>query len=167
MMIIVHGLKASGILSEWFSDNYLKANPAKHHVLLSETCDTQSIVANISIASSCCGKLLGIIIDQKLSFESHIESLCKKASQKLNRLSRMASSLKFEQRKWLLNAFITAKFSYAPVIWMFYCRKLNNRINYIHERTLRLVYKITLDLLMNYYLEITILGFITVTYKNL
>ena len=53
----------------------------------------------------------------------------------------MASSLKFQQRKLLLNAFITAQFSYTPVIWMFHSRKLNNRINYIHERALRVVCK--------------------------
>ena len=53
----------------------------------------------------------------------------------------MASSLKFEQRKLLLNAFITAQFSYASVIWMFHFRKLNNQINHINERVFRLVYK--------------------------
>ena len=133
--------QASDILSKWFQDNYLKANPDKYHVLLSETSETQLIVKNVPIASSCCEKLLGIKIDHKLSFEPHVESLCKKASQKLNALARMASSLKFKQRKLLLNAFITSQFSYAPVVWMFHSRKLNNRINRIHERAIRLVYK--------------------------
>ena len=133
--------KASDNLSKWLIDNCLKANPGKYHVLLSETSETQLIVENVPIASSCCGRLLGIKIDQKLSFEPHVDSLCKKASQKLNALARMASSLKFKQRKLLLNAFITAQFSYAPVIWMFNSRKLNSRINHIHERALRLVYK--------------------------
>ena len=36
---------------------------------------------------------------------------------------------------------ITAEFSYAPSIWMFYSRRLNNRINHIHERALRLMFK--------------------------
>ena len=126
---------------KWFIDNCLKANPDKYHVLLSETSDTQLIVENVPIAISSCEKLLGIKIDQKLSFEPHVDSLCKKASQKLNALARMISSLKFKQRKLLLNAFITAQFSYASVIWMFHSRKLNNRINQIPERALRLVYK--------------------------
>ena len=133
--------QASDILSKWFQDNYLKANPDKYHVLLSETSETQLIVKNVPIASSCCEKLLGIKIDHKLSFEPHVESLCKKASQKLNALARMASSLKFKQRKLLLNAFITSQFSYAPVVWIFHSRKLNNRINHIHQRAIRLVYK--------------------------
>ena len=128
-------------MSKWFQDNYLKANPDKYHVLLNETSETQLIVKNVPIASSCWEKLLGIKIDHKLSFEPHVESLCKKASQKLNALTRMASSLKFKQRKLLLNAFITSQFSYAPVVWMFHSRKLNNRINRIHERAIGLVYK--------------------------
>ena len=49
--------------------------------------------------------------------------------------------MKYKQRKLLLNAFIIAQFSYAPVIWMFHSRKLSNRINHIYERALRLVYK--------------------------
>ena len=44
-------------------------------------------------------------------------------------------------KQLLLNAFITSHFSYARVVWMFHSRKSNNRINKIHERTLRLVYK--------------------------
>ena len=133
--------QASDILLKWFIDNYLKANPDRYHVLLSEKSESQFIVKNIPIASSSYEKLLRIKIDQKLSFEPHVDSLCKKASQKLNALAWMVSSLKFKQRKLLLSAFITAQFSYASVIWMFHSRNLNNRINHIYERVLRLVYK--------------------------
>ena len=123
-------------------DNYLWANTDKYHVRLSEVSEAQLIVQNGPIASSCCEKLLGIKIDHKLSFEPHAELLCKKASQKLNALARIVSSLKFKQKKLLLNVFITAQFSYAPVVWMFHSGKLNNQINHIHERALlRLVYK--------------------------
>ena len=80
------------MMSKWLIDNYLKANPDKDHVLLKETSDTQLIVENVPIASSSCEKLLTIKIDQKLSFEPDVESLCKKASQKLNALSQMVSS---------------------------------------------------------------------------
>ena len=92
--------QASDILSKWFIDNYLKANPDKYHLLLSETSETQLIVENVPIASSCCEKLLGIEIDHKLSFESHLESLCKKASQKLNALARMTSFLSLSKENY-------------------------------------------------------------------
>ena len=38
-------------------------------------------------------------------------------------------------------AFTESQFSYCPLVWMFcHSRKLNNRINLIHERGLRMVY---------------------------
>ena len=40
-----------------------------------------------------------------------------------------------------MNAFITSQFSYCPLVWMSHSRTMNNRINKIHEKTLRLVYK--------------------------
>ena len=35
--------------------------------------------------------ILGVIIDNKLNFKSHISELCKKASQKIATLSRLSS----------------------------------------------------------------------------
>ena len=87
-----------------------------------------------------CEKLLGIKIDSKPMFDDHVKSLCKKASQKLNALSRVAYQLDFNERKPLMSAFIASQFFYAPVVWMFHSRKQNNHINRIHERALKAVY---------------------------
>ena len=45
-----------------------------------------------------------------------------------------------DKEKILLNSFITAQFNYCPLIWMCHSRTLNNKINRIHERALRIVY---------------------------
>ena len=67
--------------------------------------------------------------------------MSKKAGQKLNALSRIASCMTFDQRRIILNSFITSDSPYCPIVWMFHGRKLNERINHIHERALRIVYK--------------------------
>ena len=67
--------------------------------------------------------------------------MSKKAGQKLNALSRIASCMTFDQRRLILNSFITSDSPYCPIVWMFHSRKLNERINHIHERALRIVYK--------------------------
>ena len=103
----------------------------------------------MAISNSKCEKLLGLHIDNKLTFEPHIRFLCKKSSQKLNVFARIAYSLKIDQRKLLLNAFITSQFS-APVVWIFHNRKLNDHINRIHKRTLRLYIKTIIQRLMNF-----------------
>ena len=40
-----------------------------------------------------------------------------------------------------MKSFIIYQLSYCPLIWMTYSRWLNNKINHIHERALRIVYK--------------------------
>ena len=39
-----------------------------------------------------------------------------------------------------MKAFIMSQFSYCPLVWMCHSRTLNNKINNLHERALRLVY---------------------------
>ena len=46
-----------------------------------------------------------------------------------------------EKLQRLMKAFVLSHFSYCPLLWMFYDRALNNRINHIHERALRIAYK--------------------------
>ena len=46
-----------------------------------------------------------------------------------------------EKLRILMKTFIDAQFNYCPLIWMFHSRTLNNKINKLHERALRLVYK--------------------------
>ena len=40
-----------------------------------------------------------------------------------------------------MKSFIESQFSYCPLIWMFHSRKMEHRINNIHERALRVVYE--------------------------
>ena len=132
--------RASVKLFEWFKDNNLKANADKSHLLIS-TDNKQKIKINETvICSSKAEKLLGILIDNKLTFDQHVSNLCVKANQKLHALSRISSYMSTKKRKLIMNSFITSQFGYCPLVWMFHSRELNNRINRIHERSLRIVY---------------------------
>ena len=64
-----------------------------------------------------------------------------KASQKLHALSRVSNFMTLNQRKTIMNSFILSHFGYCPLFWMFHDRKFNHRINRLHERALRIVYK--------------------------
>ena len=86
-------------------------------------------------------KLLGILFNNKFDFDEHVTSLCRKAFQKLNALARVAHYMNLAQRRLIMNAFIFLQFEYCPLVWMFHGRKLNNRINNIHERALRTVFR--------------------------
>ena len=46
-----------------------------------------------------------------------------------------------QERRTIMKSFVTSQFSYCPLIWMFHSRRLNNKINSIHEGALRITYQ--------------------------
>ena len=124
----------------WFNFNGMKANPDKCHLLLSSNENCNALIGNYTIENSKQQKLLGVLLDNNLSFEKHINNLCTKASQKLSALCRVSSFMSTGQKRIIMKAFINSQFGYCPLVWMNHSRKIHNRINRIHERALRVVY---------------------------
>ena len=138
--VCVSSVKQALEMLSWFSSNGMKANPDKCHFLLNGTESYKAKIGGHTIESSKQQKLLGVIIDNKLTFEKHLDNLCNRASQKLNALCRVSSYMSTEQKRMIMKAFINSQFGYCPLVWMNHSRKLNQRINKIHERALRVVY---------------------------
>ena len=70
-------------LLKCFHENHMKANADKCHLLVTTNSAVSANIEEFVINNSNEEKLLGKKIDTKLSFENHVSSLCKKASQKL------------------------------------------------------------------------------------
>ena len=118
---------ASGDAIKWFQRNCMIANPGKFQsiIICKEKKQLDSVtltINNKSIQPSGSVKLLGIEIDNSLSFESHISSLCRKAAGQLNALFRLKPYLKEAQKMILVNTFVQSNFNYCPLIWHF-CSK--------------------------------------------
>ena len=61
--------------------------------------DSYPLNINLEVINSeNCVKLLGVEIDNKLSFEKHISTLGKKASNQLNTISRIQKFMGFKER---------------------------------------------------------------------
>ena len=97
-------------------------------------------VGNEKIWDSNPVKLLGITIDNKLKFNEHVTNICMKASRKISALSGMSNFLSFDKKRIIFKAFFESRFKYSPLFWMFHGREVNQRINRLHERILRIVY---------------------------
>ena len=128
-------------LLNWFRDNEMKPNEAKSNLLVSKVDNLSINVGNEMVHASTFVKLLGITIDYKLNFTEHINNICRKASQKFHALARVAKYINSDKLRIIMKAFFDSQFNYCPLVWMFHSRTLNNKINRLHERTLRLVYK--------------------------
>ena len=82
----------------------------------------------------------------------------------LHALARISHFMSFEQKKKVMNAFISSQFNYCPLIWMCHSRSCNARINKIHERALRIVYS---DNISSYEQLLENSGSIKIHHKNL
>ena len=60
--------------------------------------------------------ILGITIENKLNFDSHIRNMCKNSDQKLNALSRILLFLNKDQKRSILNVMMKSQFSYCLLI---------------------------------------------------
>ena len=134
---------ASNKAMEWFRYNGMKLNSKKCHLLVSGHKNECMIcnIGNSQVIETHLVKLLGVNIESELTFNSYLKTVCKKASKKLSALSRLCSIIPLVQRKSLMQAFVISQFSYSPLVWMFHSRKLNTKINDLHYRALRMVYR--------------------------
>ena len=91
LSIIIENLKTGFLkISKWFHKNFMVLNPDKFHfMVLGDLNCTCNFTCNGTIESSKEEKVLGITIDDKLTFTSHLGHIIKKANQKLHALSRV------------------------------------------------------------------------------
>ena len=129
------------ILFKWLNGNYMKVNTGRSHLLVSRNVRATAKIDNDYIGSEKEQVLLGLTIDSNLTFENRINNICKRASQKLNALARVVPYMSMQKRRIIMKSFVTSRFGYCPLIWMFHSRRLNNKTNSIHERALKITYQ--------------------------
>ena len=108
--------------------------------LSSSNSEVSLTIGNQKIKSSKFEKLLGIKLDSKLNFNSHLHDICQKTGQKLNAISRITSCMNFEKKRLLVNAYFYSQFNYCQLVWMCHNQIKNSKINRLLERCLRLIY---------------------------
>ena len=101
-------------------------------ILGKDTRNETFILKGLVMKNSKEQETLGVTIDNKLTFKSHIKNLCNKASQKIGALSRLSNHLNDSQKRLVLNSTVKSQFSYYPLVWMFCSIKSNNMINKVH-----------------------------------
>ena len=85
-------------------------------------------------------KLLGVTIDSRLSFSEHVNSACKKASQRISVLMRLRNRIPIKAKLQLYKAAVLPYLTYCHLVWHF-CRASDSRkLEWLQERGLRVVY---------------------------
>ena len=74
-------------------------------------------IGNNEIESENSVALLGITIDNRLSFDDHIAKICNKSSMQLNAISRLKKYMSQKELEVDFNSFIYSNFNYCSLVW--------------------------------------------------
>ena len=113
----------------------MKANPGKFHILLSNK-KTEK-VTNKGTDFKCRRE---ITLDSELKFVKYITDICNKGIQKIHVLFRVTYYMSLNERRLLMKTFVEFHFNYHSFIWMFHPKRLNKKINDVHEKALRIIF---------------------------
>ena len=98
-------------LLRWFKENSMKANPKKFQFMILGKTSRQPITLNINqikVKESQKVLLLGLTIDNQLTFKDHVDMICSTANYKLHALRRIRKYLTPVKARLLYNAFINS-----------------------------------------------------------
>ena len=128
--------------SKWFQSNGMGLNVNKCLSMWvgsnSEDLALQLRNRNLQLSSSM--KLLGITIDNALTFHEHVSDLVRKVSNQLQVLKRHKRLIPTGAKKRLYVSFILPHLNYCSVIWL-HCGKKNvDKLEKINERCLCFVF---------------------------
>ncbi len=103
-------------------ENHMWANPVKFQCIVHTKAPTLNFSISLGetdIRPSDIVDLLGMIIDDKLSFGQHVKKIIHKAGLKLNALRRPSKWLDQDVRLEYERTFVLSNFQYCPLIWYF------------------------------------------------
>ena len=99
----------SMMLLQWSSDNQMKANISKCHLLANKKNEVTIRIGDTEVKNSEYKKLLGIKVDTKLNFNEHLNDIISKASRKVNALSRVMPYTNLYKKKKLVSSFFNSQ----------------------------------------------------------
>ena len=90
-------------LAEWFFKKYMVLNQKKcHYMCIGRNTENDNFEFDNLLLENSKEVVLGVTIDNKLTFDSHIKSICRKAGQKLGALLRITNYLNSSQKSLFL-----------------------------------------------------------------
>ena len=105
---------AAVIATEWFTSNKMKANPSKFQAMVlnrKQSVDIELVLTDTVIKSENCVKLLGVIVDNKLTFSDHIKHICSRGARQINALKRLSHKLDTNSKMQIFNSFFVSDFN--------------------------------------------------------
>ncbi len=133
---------ASDVMLSWCKINYMQANPDKFQFIIFGKANATplDLGTGIMLQPSSCVKVLGVFIDNMLTFKEHVAYINKKAGRSINALARVSRCLEYDSKICVLKAFVLSFYNYCPVVWHFVGMEDTKKIEKVQYRALKFVF---------------------------
>ena len=139
---------AIAIAQNWFTRNSLQINPSKTEILIVK--NKRSSIGNctigvadghstIEIAPSPHIRILGVIIDDELSWKQHIKQMKGRATNIVRHLARASNLLPRKAKRLLYDALVCPHLSYADVVWDGCLQQQQMELQRVHNFAARVI----------------------------
>ena len=129
----------------WFNQNSMKVNPSKFQGIIFKPNQRNDDISEFRLSDGTLitpsnnVKLLGMSLDNKLTFSIHIKNLLCKCTRQLNVISRLSKYLSSECKMKIFNAFTMSNMNYCSTIYHFCSISDAKKLERIQKRFLRYV----------------------------
>ena len=127
------------VISSWYKGNGLLLNAGKCKLIVLKGSKKLDFNFTLRVGDEVLEevpavKLLGVELDNKLSYKEHVDALCKKVSSKIMALKRILPFLSSDKNLAIANSFVSSELNYCPLIWSFASRTSLNRLQNLQNR---------------------------------
>ena len=105
-------------VSNWMDKNKLRIHPTKSNMFVGSNYIKNKVCyppisINVPVSRVSSQKCLGVILDEKLSWENHIEMICKKVGAEIAVIKRIKSIVSKDTLQVLYKAIVQPYFDYC------------------------------------------------------
>ena len=94
---------------------------------------------DVSLRTVTQAKLLGVIIDENLTWGPHVDCICKYAWNKVHCIRRMSNFLSLSVKKKIYQGFVYPTFDYCDVVWSNASKSSLSKLDKVHNFGARVI----------------------------
>ena len=133
--------KCVAMVNQWMTENFLQLNASKTEAVLVAKCPAklQLNICGKEIQTTNSVKSLGVILDSKLTLETHVNNVCRGAYYHLRNIARIRKCLDTSTLRLVVHSLVTTRLDFSNGILIGLPQRLIDKMQKVQNSAARLI----------------------------